>query len=186
MNLAEHIEFFLGPIQEGWKDADSNDSTSVQIASFHDQPYAPITTFSTIGVSRHALVLPSGKHICQEIVFCSDNVLPTKVIASLLFRVSEIMIQSSSALVRGQTIELPPEAAMKLGFEFLYCTIPVLFRDGFATFQSSEPPTVFVWLVPLHRKEALYAEKHGWEKLEDEFESLSVNLCSSARESVFK
>lgn len=69
------------------------------------------------------------------------------------------LVRRGQALLRGSVCagssEVPGVPRL------FYATIPVFLRDGFRTWQGSDPPTVFVWLVPITSAEHQYIERRG-------------------------
>jgi hypothetical protein len=68
----------------------------------------------------------------------------------------------------------------------LYVGIPFFLNEEARTLQSSSPPTVFAWLVPITQVEASYIEKNSWSAFEDKLEELGeeMDLFDLGRSSV--
>ena len=65
--------------------------------------------------------------------------------------------------------------------EAMYAASPVVYPDGFAVFERSEPPTVFVWLIPIDAEEAELIDSHGWSWFEDQLEAQQPDLFDLRR-----
>lgn len=96
----------------------------------------------------------------------------------------DFIIKDHCALLRGQVIRLQRDAIEKLGYEALYCAIPTFMDDDFITFNGSEPKTVMVWIIPIHKREADFIDVNGWDKFEDILEEVDPDLFSLEREPV--
>jgi len=66
----------------------------------------------------------------------------------------------------------------------IYAAIPVVFDEGFATYSDTSPPTIFVWLIPLHGTEAKFVKKNGWSQFEDILEAKDPDLWDLNRDPV--
>ncbi len=62
--------------------------------------------------------------------------------------------------------------------------MPVLHDERLRTFNGTEPPTVFAWIVPIHEEEAHYVRERGWEAFEERLEAADPDLCDLEREPV--
>lgn len=109
-------------------------------------------------------------------VFSTSDTELSNLIVSCLFFICESILKDHSALLRGQVVRLPKEAAEKLGFEAVYCAIPVFLDDDLATFNGSQPPTVIVWVIPIYKSEADFIDVNGWDKFEDVLEEKDPDL----------
>lgn len=182
MNIIEHAEKFLGKISQGWKEKPSSDG--LQVVCFKDAPFEAVDTFMTAGLSHHELRISDEKKVRQELIFPISGTGLSEMIASLLLFICELILRDHAAVLRGQVILLPIDVAEKLGFDAVYCAIPVFMDDEFATFGESQPPTVIVWMIPIYKSEAAYVDANGWSKFEDLLEEKSPNLFSLGRESI--
>lgn len=174
MDFIEHVEKYLGKISLGWKDKSVTDG--LQVVSFSHSPFEAVDTFMTIGLSHHELTVSDKKKVRQELVFSTSDTELSNLIVSCLFFICESILKDHSALLRGQVVRLPKEAAEKLGFEAVYCAIPVFLDDDLATFNGSQPPTVIVWVIPIYKSEADFIDVNGWDKFEDVLEEKDPDL----------
>lgn len=182
MNIIEHAETFLGKISQGWKEKLSADG--LQVVCFRNRPFETIDIFLTVGLSRHELRISNEKKVRQELILPVSGVGLSEIIVSVLLFVCELILKEHGALLRGQVIRLPRGAAKKLGFEAVYCAIPVFLEDAFATFEGTQPPTVIVWSVPIFESEAAFIDAHDWDKFEDLLEEKDPDLFSLGREPI--
>ena len=71
------------------------------------------------------------------------------------------------ALLRGDVVGPGPPLIPGARSNAVYAGIPVLHEEGLATYSGSRPPTVFVWVVPVHGVEAELVRAQGWSRFED-------------------
>jgi hypothetical protein len=98
---------------------------------------------------------------------------------------AQFMISRHEAALRGEVIG--PYTKLPLSntkMTALYASHPVIFDDDLAVFEGSDPPTVFVWLFPIHTEEAEFKQKHGWSEFEDILVEKDPDLLDIQRESV--
>ncbi|MDX3775727.1 suppressor of fused domain protein [Chromatiaceae bacterium AAb-1] len=182
MNIIEHTEKFLGKLSKGWKEELS--SGELQVVCFKDSPFEFVDSFLTVGLSHHVLKISDSKEVRQELIFPISNLNMTDMVVSFLFFVCDLILEKHNALLRGQVIRLPVDAAKTLGFDAVYCTIPVFMEDDFATIGGSQPPIVIVWSIPIYVSEADYIDLNGWSKFEDLLEEKNPDLFSLEREPI--
>ncbi|MFM0741453.1 suppressor of fused domain protein, partial [Paraburkholderia xenovorans] len=66
MTIIEHLEKFLGPIDQGWSDANTNTAgkqSGLMIARFSNFPSDDASTYATIGLSHTILNLPNKREV---------------------------------------------------------------------------------------------------------------------------
>lgn len=182
MTIIEHAEKFLGKISRGWRDQQSLDG--LQVVCFENSPYDEVNTFLTIGLSNHELRISDVKNVRQELILpVSGSHIPENIVSLMLF-MSEYILGNRNALLRGQVIELPLDVAKKIGFDALYCAIPIFLDDDFATFNEMKSSIVMVWLIPIYCSESEYIATNGWNRFEDLLEQKNPDLFSLKREHI--
>ncbi|BES71435.1 hypothetical protein RE428_24530 [Marinobacter nanhaiticus D15-8W] len=182
MRIIEHAEKHLGAIRQGWKDNESD--LGLQVVSFLDCPCETVSTFITLGMSGEALKINETKKVRQELVLSVYSMEIPNLIVSCLMSVCEAIIARGKAALRGEVLPLTDELADRLGFDAVYCTMPVFFDDEFCTYEESSPSTVMVWILPIFESEANYIDANGWESFEDLLEEKDPHLCSLKRDPV--
>jgi len=182
MSLIQHVEHHLGSIDRGWKDNKSEQE--LQIVSFLDCPGETVSTFLSLGMSDDVLEMNGSRTVRQELVFSAYTISISNLIVSFLMSLCESILGRGKAVLRGEVIPLSNELAERIGFEFVYCTIPVFFDDDFCSYDVTSPSTVMVWVLPIHRSEAEYIDKKGWESFEDLLEKKDPDLCSLERDPI--
>ena len=179
MTILEHAEKYLGEISQGWKDEGAEEN--IQIVSFKDCPGESTTTFMSLGLSHHVLDISETKSVRLEIVFSVYSMAIVTMVVSFLFSLCEAIINRHKTVLRGEVIPLSSDMAKRIGFDAVYCAIPVFFNDDFATYDESSPSTVVVWIIPIHRSEVDFIEKNGWERFEDLLQAKGPDLFALNR-----
>ncbi|OWP62207.1 Suppressor of fused protein (SUFU) [Hymenobacter amundsenii] len=179
MKVYEHMEMYLGKIAQGWKPEAS--TMGIQASMFLDTPHDEVNTYSTLGMSDFKLDI-GGKYVRQELIFGANRSVPADGIVSFLTSFAEGVVKSKRGLLRGEVV-----SGKKLftGTECtgVYCSNPVFWEDELSSFEFSNPPTVFVWLMPILEKEANYINKKGWSDFEDLLESVECDFWDLNRKS---
>lgn len=174
MDIIEHAEKFLGKISQGWREKLSPEG--VQVACFENAPFETINAFMTLGLSHHELKISDKKTVRQELILPVSDTGRSEILVSLLLFICELILKNHEAILRGQVIRLPEDAAERVGIYAVYCAIPVFLDDDFSTFIGSQPPTVIAWVIPIHQSEADYVDTNGWSKFEDLLEKKDPDL----------
>jgi hypothetical protein len=182
-DLVQHLESYLGEIAGGWAKDAANERMPFQIVRFEESPEHGLTTYSTLGLSRHVLDLPT-KSVRQELVMTVDRVFATPSVVSVLTAVGELVLDRHRGLLRGEV--LPPRGALvpSARLDALYAAAPVMLPNEFATLLGSNPPTVFVWLVPISNREADLVATHGWGWFEDQLVEQQPDLYDLDRRDI--
>jgi hypothetical protein len=181
MHLINHLERYLGRNEEGWTSPPVVGDKIFQVARFADGESGG-HCFSTIGLSHYPLRLKqSGKEMRCELLMMVHKGIDRP--AAILHQVGLEMIDSGSALSRGDVVG-PRNKMFESGdMSALYATIPVYLPDEFAACDVEElGPVVFIWLVPIHEKEAEFISRMGWDKFEDKLEEQDVDLTDVERD----
>ncbi len=179
-DLVQHLESYLGEITGGWSEDGDGERLPFQIVRFDGRPEPGLTTFSTLGLSRHVVDLPT-RSVRQEVVMTVDRDFATPSITSVLATVGELVLQRHHGLLRGEVLPARDALAPTARLDALYAAAPAMLPDEFATFFGSEPPTVFVWLMPISNREADLIATHGWDWFEDRLVEQQPNLYDLAR-----
>lgn len=181
--LVNHLERHLGDIQQGWGPEKRG---GLQVALFSDTPSAGLATLVSLGLSNHILQMAGGRTVRQELLLVAGRHAPLEQLAALLLTVAETILNSHQALLRGHVLTLAEPVIPGSALTHLYVCVPFFLNEEARTLQSSSPPTIFAWLVPITQVEASYIEKSGWSAFEDKLEELGeeMNLFDLERLSV--
>jgi Suppressor of fused protein (SUFU) len=184
--LIEHLEKFLGKIEEGWStDADGR-TLPFQVVRLSRAPIADCDAFSTLGLSQHQMQSQkSGRRIAQEFVMLIRRCRTGFGIPGLLQQVASEALKEKRALLRGEVVG-PRGLLWKGGtMEALYVSLPVYLPDEFAECAiSSELRVVFSWLVPIGPSEARYVSARGWEAFERALVKYDPDLVDPYRKEI--
>ena len=177
MNLIEHLERYLGPIQAG-----AQLGEGVQGVQFRECPSAGSSSFMILGLSDHVFKQASGQGIRIEFVIACGNEFveslnPLSILADVSDRIASTHVAPARGTVLGPAGRFSPQFQM----EALYCCNPVYFDAGFAEFSGFPEPLVIIWLVPITPEEALYVQESGWDAFEDLLQSADPDLLDLER-----
>ncbi len=105
-----------------------------------------------------------------------------ELICKLMASLATYPVQYGVSLGAGAIIHSEAEIRKTLGMDVLMALPPVVFAPGFATFRRPDQKAVeLLWMVPLHKSEADYADKHGPKKLMDRLTELKVDIMALDR-----
>jgi hypothetical protein len=181
--LINHLEAFLGPITGGWIEDATGDRLPFQVVWFDGAPEKDLVTYSTLGLSRHALESPI-EIIRQELLVSVHKRFASAQLGSLLSTLGEMVLAEHRPILRGEV--LPPRDAIVPGstLSAFYAAAPVALPEAFAAFEGSEPHTVFVWLVPISAAEAELIGSHGGSWFEDQLVEQQPDLFDLTRRDI--
>ena len=182
MSLIEHIESRLGTIDKSWKLTDS--SSGLSVATFPEKPVEEAVTYVTLGLSHHILEMLEGRTVRQELVFAAWKGFPSGDIASFLSTFCEFIISKHQALLRGDVVGPTTPIIADSSLTAVYSSPPVIFEDGLDLYSKSTPPTILVWVIPIHAVEAEFVKTSGWSKFEDLLESEDPDLLDLRRKPI--
>ncbi|MBK7707324.1 MAG: suppressor of fused domain protein [Acidobacteria bacterium] len=181
MDVVHHLEAHLGEIVEGWSDRKT--SGTLTVVRFADRPFDGVTTYSTVGMSNSLLPFDTAreKRIRQELIFAAYDRYDNEQIASFLFTLAEFLLTTKGACCAGDVIGPYSPIVMGSALDSIYATIPVVYDEGFAVLETTIPPTVFVWIVPIYQSEATIVRTNGWLEFETQLESQDLDLWDLSR-----
>jgi hypothetical protein len=182
MTLIDHLENHLGEISHGWKDNSS--VFDFRVVSFENQPFGGVRTYSTLGLSDFILPMVKTKEIRQELIFSANERFDIEQVASFLSTFAESIASSNKALLRGDIIGPTGPVIFGTLLNSVYSAIPVVFEESFAVFDETNPPTVFVWVIPIHETEVNFVRSKGWKKFEAMLESKEPDLWNLTRDPI--
>jgi Suppressor of fused protein (SUFU) len=152
------LEGFFGDMSRGWR---ATKPEGVRVIAFDDQPYEKTVTYVTLGLSEHVFLMPNGGEIRQELVFGADSQWATDDFVGLLSYVAEVILREHRALWEGETIPLKYPIVEKSTCRHLYVTSPTFCPNEFSVCKSTDPPTIFAWLIPITDSEHAIVESKG-------------------------
>jgi hypothetical protein len=172
-----HLERNLGRYEFIWSEKSSNH----RVVLFRDRPAVGALTYSTVGLAAHQFVFREDQVARQELLFSCLSGFAAASPESLLFSCASIALSAHRAFDRGEMIRDRGPVLPGYDFSALYFALPVYFSEELFALESTEPPTLFLWVVPLHRREEEFVAHHGWEMFEEALESQDPNLLDLAR-----
>ncbi|MCB1257162.1 MAG: suppressor of fused domain protein, partial [Microthrixaceae bacterium] len=178
-DVIAHMESFLGPIDGGWSKTEAGERLPFTVLRFSGAPIPGTATFVTLGLSDVALALPGRQLVRQEFLVSTYDRFHSASIVTALHDVAVDAARRGDALLRGSVCAGP--FGLPGVVTDLYCAIPVFFPDSFHVWRGSDPPTVFVWLVPITTEEHRFVEEKGWESFEQILESQDPDLLDLSR-----
>ncbi|PKR48927.1 suppressor of fused domain protein [Thalassospira marina] len=184
MSIIDHIESYVGPIQEGWKDKRSG--LNIQIIRCCDEIDESVDHFLSLGFSDFVLEVSPEKNARHEFLFSVRFFDDYSLVFSFLMTICEAVIVRAKAVLRGQYIRLPADVAAEMGFDALYCSIPMLQDHGFSGYDKVDPPVIFVWLIPIYSTELEFIEMNGWDRFEDMMVEQQPDLFSLSRKHIIQ
>ena len=156
------------------------EGTRLQILAFRGRPRRGATTLCSLGLSHHELCSPTG-HVRQELlVACADQFANDRL-ARLLPCAADYALVGHTALVPGQV--LGPAGPLLPGSDFqaLLCLQPFLHAEALFLCRETEPPTEFLWLVPIVPGEAREVASSGVGPLLERWDRDGVDLLDWTR-----
>jgi hypothetical protein len=147
--VIRHIEAHLGRIDPAvgtWRWRRRGRSTLQ--AAFRDRPRPGAVTVCSLGVGHHALCSTRG-HVRQELLLACWGRFLSAELAGLLTAAAGYALEPHVALSPGQVLGPAGPLIPGSGLEALLCLEPRLHPATLAVCAATEPPTEFVWLVPV-------------------------------------
>ena len=184
MTLPEHIATFVGKPEESWSLETGSLRADLQVVKMSDAPVKGVVTYATVGMSHAVLRMPGERSTRQELVFAAYERFAAPEIASFLLTFGGSVLALGEALLRGDMIGPQNPLIPGVAANSVYCTVPVPFEPGLATYDASDPPTAFVWILPATGAEAEFVMRNGWSRFEELLESREPDLWDLDRPSV--
>lgn len=185
-DIVEHLEQTLGTIQQGWRGAESDENSGVNVFQFDEAPESGFTTFSTVGLSYHKLSQISGHIVRMELILSCQISDGDRPVPSRLMDVAEDLVESHHAPPRGSVIGRSGPLFDNGQLTAFYCSVPVFFPEEFHLWEGSSPETILVQLIPISNDECQYIDHFGWNEFENHLERtdpdvFDLNRVSSLR-----
>lgn len=180
--ITKHLEAHLGTIARGWSDENHHQTPSV--VRFDNVPEKQVATFSTLGLSAHILKMRDAREVREEFILAVRQPIPQEQILLFIFAAADGLLTDHRALLRGELIGDGTPIVPGSSCSYAYSAIPTLFADTFHVDESTTPPTVMVWLIPITAQEATYVKVSGWDAFETLLEERQPDLFDLARGSI--
>lgn len=177
--LLRHMEKHLGPVIAGWQLP--HPSGRVFIVKFDDRPVEGAVTYATLGLSEVVLHQHDGPEIRQELIFCCWAQETDDEAVALLKVIASDVLDSEHAFEHGQLLGPAGPLLPNATTEALLCTAPVYFPEELHELRDTNPPVLFVWLLPATKREAAFIARRGWPAFEDALEKADPDLLDLRR-----
>jgi hypothetical protein len=179
-DLIRHLELHLGPMTAG----SIFNEPRIQVARFANQPFDGAITYATLGLSNHVLQQRSGSPLRMELLFSCYIRFEAWNLSGLPALVVQDVLREHNSVERGQVLGPAGPIDQRCMMEGFYCAAPVAYPDDLKIFRGTDPPTIFVWLIPVTHDEIHYVSNHGWSAFEDLIEKFNPDLCDLERPSM--
>lgn len=181
-HIDQYLEQHLGPIVRGWSPV--GEPSGVQVCLFADQPISGAVTYSTLGLSQYVLAMPKGREVRQELLFATHARSADDDFSKLLLHVAESVVKERRALLRGEIVSLGHAVSRGSLCRNMYVSLPVIFPEGFGSYDEIRPTTVFAWMLPITDAEAEMIKSCGWSEFENILEKRDADLFELSRPSL--
>lgn len=183
MNVLEHLESFLGETDGGWKDP-PGETWPFYVLGFSHGPIKDSLTLSTLGLSDFELEC-GAKRIRHELMFMTRQSFGSRNIPAILHDVGVEAIERKHPYLRGEVIGPRGKLFPDTELEALFASSPCYFPDEFANCTPDDGTVrIFVWLIPITRREADFIATSGWKAFEDRLLQADPDLLDMNRKSV--
>lgn len=169
-NIIGHIETHLGEMIGGWTDiARHGIGVSLFKKRVRNEEYSVTVT---VGLSNHILHQSSGKNLRQELMIVTTDDMRRygERIAELLAMLCDEIIDRHAAVSIWDVLHSFSEVIPGSPIRSVFARPADVFPEEFAIIDT-DPPTVFVWLVPILSEEYEFIKTIGRE----EFDKLIVD-----------
>lgn len=182
-SIPEHLEFYLGEINRGWRVPDESDY-QYSVLEFMLWAEDNIHSYSTLGVSDHCLPMADKRSIRQEFLMSVDSSIDANEVSGFILRFSAMVLQKHRAVLSGEVIGPGKSLFKGTNMSAIYCTNPAIYPEGLHVYSGIEPNVVFVWLIPIYQKEVEFIEQEGSDAFESLLAKKDPELWDSKREVV--
>ena len=169
--FVEHLEFWFGRIELGWRvfeQREANASPKVNVVKCHRGQIDGVTVVSTVGLSHIQLHSPqTGKPMRQEFFLMMKDGQFSATAPAILKQVVEEQISSRHAILRGQAIYHRGSFFEKRRYVALYAPPSFYYPEDQWVFHDPIKGDInLCWLLPLKADELAYLKEHGWVEFE--------------------
>ncbi len=181
--LADHIEDFLGPIQDRYTKADDGEILPFQVVHC-PRGIEGLRAFCTVGLSDFPLEF-RARHILQELMIVVLHKFGLQNIPSLLQQLGRRALERRAAFAPGDIINAPAELFPGKPFAALYTTSPGFMPEEFIAYNTGDGANIiFSILLPITPAEEKYVALHGFEKFDHLFIESEIDMLDLDRPSI--
>jgi Suppressor of fused protein (SUFU) len=180
--LVRHLEQHLGRIENGTRAVDHEGRyLPFQVVRYAVAAGEVASTYSTLGLSRHALQQTSGPAVRIELVVRAAGDVNAFSWLSVL---AEQALADHVTFARGEVSDTLDPIAPGSSLTAFYFTAPVFWPDSFATCTDGAEPIHIVMALPVSTPEQRFIRSHGWTAFEELLDTSEVDLADVNRREV--
>jgi len=181
--LLDHIEEFLGPIQDKYTHAEDGQLLSFQVLHC-PRGIEGLRAFCTAGLSDFPLEF-RNRHILQELMIVVLYKFAVQNIPALLQQLGRRALERRAAFAPGDIVNAPGELFSDKPFTALYTTSPGFMPEEFITYNTGDGDNIlFSIMLPITPAEEKYVALHGFEKFDQLFIDSGIDMLDLDRPSI--
>ena len=158
-----HLERFLGPIEGEWAHTPDGDELAFRVAHFPPADLAAVEVHCTVGLSDHAV---GQDRLRLELMAIAPMALPEGAVPPILVHAGELVLDVDEAPLLGDVFTEVEALADISPMSRLTVARPLYQPPEFALCEVADDVVAFLWLIPVHEREAAFVEAEGWEAFE--------------------
>jgi hypothetical protein len=188
--IVEHIQSYLGKVQEGWKPGGSNpEGGNISLVRYSLEPEQGWVVLGSFGLSRLPLAQENNGELRQEILVCWPEEEMTDSLLSHIYSIAQTVAVTGASLGRGALLPIPSEPSLQSGrdepYVAWYTGVPYFLPSTGVLCEAVEPPMLLTWLMPVYENEAEFIAAKGVEAFEDKMLESREACFSWPRPSLF-
>jgi Suppressor of fused protein (SUFU) len=152
----------------------------LHVLRYRTGEHSDVATYVTLGLAELVVRQETGD-VRQELLFeCHQRFASDAWVSVLTFVAGRVAIDGA-AVPAFEVVALDTALRKVTGVAALLCFTPIYHSSSLHVIEGTDPPTVVVWLVPLHETEAALARRDGWESLVSILEQRQPDLLDLKR-----
>jgi hypothetical protein len=180
--ILEHIERYLGPIQESWSSLPDGSVCEFQVVRCSGR-VVETAFFCTLGLS--AAALGRGMYVRQELLMAVPESFGERNVPTRVQQLGIIALKRKRPFARGEVVAGKNPLFARRPFRGFYASPPcVIAEDAFEVCAREDGQKVaFLWMVPVYQREMDFVRRYGFIRLEELFIERAMDLVDVDRES---
>jgi hypothetical protein len=189
-SILEHIERYLGPIQESWSSLPDGEVCPFQVVRYSGR-VEDIAVFSMLGLSAAAAIAEAGGTggcLRQELLMAVPETFGKRNVPTLAQQLGMIALKRERPVARGEIVAGKNPLFPRRPFRGFYASPPcVIAEDAFEVCTREDGRKVgFLWMVPVYQREMDFVRQHGFSRLEELIIERELDLVDVDRKSAVK
>ena len=181
--LSDHIEEFLGPIQDKYAQDPDGKTLPFQVAHC-PRGIERLRAFCTLGLSNFPLEA-RGRHVLQELMIVILHKFDMQNIPQLLQQLGKRALERQTAFAPGDIVNAPGELFTGKSFAALYTTTPGFLPEEFITYNTGDgDKVIFSIMLPITPAEEKYVMLNGFETFDHLFIESGIDMLDLDRPSI--